>query len=218
MSFIQTNKCFVKVGIIFMKQKAERREQISQYLQPYMEECFRKTCNSIQTELDCHASEIWTGLRRSIKECFDYAGFMQQQKRKGRLQYLVFSFLQCGVYFERLELRIDFLDDGFYLDEQESVAYYYPDFLQEKYVEDISFLQKKAGEKFVRLQNYERIDIKREYSGFYQSILFRMIESLTGVILELIADYKVLAEEDFKIIFGEYMGTAKVLYEGVPDR
>ena len=101
---------------------------------------------------------------------------------------------------ECLELRINPLDDSFYLDEQESAAYYSPDFLQEKYVEDIYFLQKKAGEKFVRLQNYERIDIKREYSGFYQSILFRMIESLTEEILDLKADCKVLVEEDFKII------------------
>ena len=115
-------------------------------------------------------------------------------------------------------MRIDLLDDSFYLDEQETATYYYPDFLQEKYVEDLNVLQKKAGEKFVRLQNYERIDIKREYSGFYQSILFRMIESLTEVILELITDYEVLAKEDFKIIFGEYMDSAKVLHEGVSQR
>lgn len=201
-----------------MEQIAERREQISQYLRPYMEECFRKSCDSIQTELYYHASEIWGGLRCSINECLNHAGAMQQQQNKGKLQYLVFSFLQCGIYFERLELRIDLLDDSFYLDEQETATYYYPDFLQEKYVEDLNVLQKKAGEKFVRLQNYERIDIKREYSGFYQSILFRMIESLTEVILELITDYEVLAKEDFKIIFGEYMDSAKVLHEGVSQR
>lgn len=201
-----------------MEQIVERKEQISQYLLSYMEECFQKSCALIQTELECHANDIWTGLKSCINESLNHAGTMQEQQIKGKLQYLVFSFLQCGIYFDRLELRIDLLDDSFYLDEQESAAYYYPDFLQEKYVEDLNFLQKKAGEKFVRLQNYERVDIKKEYSGFYQSILFRMIESLTEVILELLAECKVLIKEDFKILFGEYMDNAKVLYEGVLQR
>lgn len=198
-----------------MEQASDRRELIAQFLQPYMEECFRKSCSLIQTELDCNASKIWGELRNKINECLNYAYIMQQQQKKGRLQYLVFSFLQCGVYFERLELRIELLDDGFYLDEEEAAVYYCPYFLQERYEDDLNFLQKKAGEKFVRLQNYERMDIKRAYASFYQSISFRMIESVTEIILELITDYKILAEEDFKIIFGEYMGNAIALYEGV---
>lgn len=197
-----------------MEQMTERREQISQYLRPYMEECFQKSCNSIQTELECHAHEIWSELKDCINECLDHVGIMQEQQLKGKLQYLVFSFLRCGVYFDRLELRIDFLDDGFYLDEQETATSYYPDFLQKNYAEDINFLQKKAGEKFVRLQNYERSDIKTEYLGYYQSILFRMVESMTKVILELLADRNIQFEDDFKILFGEYMDNAKVLHEG----
>lgn len=201
-----------------MEQVTDRREQISQYLQPYMEECFQKSCSSIQTGLECHAHEIWTELRDCINECLNHAGIMQERRLKGKLQYLVFSFLQSGVHFDRMELRIDLLDDGFYLDEQETATSYYPDFLLENYMEDINFLQKKAGEKFVRLQNYERSDIKTEYSGYYQSVLFRMVESMTEVILELLADCNVQFEDDFKILFGEYMDNAKVLYEGAIRR
>lgn len=201
-----------------MDQIFDRREQILKYIQPYMKGCFQRSCSLIQAKLEYYANEIWEELRSKINECLNHASVIQKQQNKGKLQYLVFSFLQCGVYLECLELRIELLDDCFYLDEEEAAVYYCPSFLQEEYVKDQNFLQKKAGEKFVRLQNYERVDLKREYSGFYQSILFRMIESLTEMILELIADYMIFVEEDFKIIFGEYMGNAIILYEGVPHK
>ncbi len=65
-----------------MEQINERREQILQYLQPYMEECFQKSCELIQTELDYHASEIWEALKCCINECLHHAGTMQQQQSK----------------------------------------------------------------------------------------------------------------------------------------
>lgn len=197
-----------------MEQTTDRRKQILQYLQPYMEECFHRSCSVIQTEVEQHANEIWEGLRNCIYECLRHADIMQKRRRKGNLQYLVFSFMQYGIYLDNLEIRIDALDDSFYLDEQESEEYYHPVFLQDRYIKDLDFLQKKAGEKYVRLQNYELIDIKKEYASFYQSILLRMLESLITVIMESIADSGVLMADGFKIIFGEYMDNAIVLYEG----
>ena len=87
-----------------------------------MEECFQKSCNSIQTGLECYANDIWAELRSSINECLNHAVAMQEQQIKGNLQYLVFSFMQYGIYLDNLEMRIDALDDSFYLDEQESEA------------------------------------------------------------------------------------------------
>lgn len=197
-----------------MEQTTDRRKQIIQYLQPHMEECFQKSCNLIQIEIEHHSSEIWHKLCSCIYKCLKYADVLQKQQKKGKLQYLVFSFMQYGIYLDNLEMRIDALDDSFYLDEQESEEYYHPAFLQERYIEDLNYLQKKVGEKYIRLQNYELIDIKKEYASFYQSILFRMIESLTAVIMELLAESEALMADGFKIIFGEYMDNAIVLYEG----
>lgn len=195
-----------------MEQATDRRDQILQYLQPHMEECFQRSCNLLQAEIKHHANVIWERLRNCIYECLKQADILQKQQKKGKLQYLVFSFMQYGIYLDNLEIRVDALDDSFYLDEQESEEYYHPAFLQERYIEDLDYLQKKAGEKYIRLQNYERMDIKKEYVHYYQSILFRMIESLTPMIMESIADSGVLMADGFKIIFGEYMDNAIVLY------
>lgn len=189
----------------------DRREQISQFLQPYMEDCFQKSCMAIQEELERNAEVIWGGLKKSIQECLKSAEIMQGQQGKGKLQYLVFSFLVSSVFLDRLELRIDALDDGFYLDEQESEGYYQPVFLRDRYLKDLDFLYQKAKGNFIRLQNYELADIKIEYTDFYQSLLFRMTESLTGLIMETIKDSGVDFAEDLKILFGGYMDKAVVL-------
>ena len=83
-----------------MEQISERRDQISKYMQPYTEECFQKSCDSIQTELDFYASGIQKGLKCCMNECLNHVGTMQQQQSKGKLQYLVFNFWQCGIYFD----------------------------------------------------------------------------------------------------------------------
>lgn len=189
----------------------DRREQISQFLQPYMEDCFQRSCIAIQVEIEREAEAIWDGLRKSIQECLRNAEIMQRQQGKGTLQYLVFSFLESSAYLDRLELRIDALDDGFYLDEQEAAGYYQPVFLQDRYLEDLNFLYQKTKENFIRLQNYELADIKKEYTSFYQSLLFRMIESMAGLIMEAVKDNGVVDAEHFKILFGGYMDKAVVL-------
>jgi len=196
-----------------MKLVTDRTGQISQYLRPYMEECFRISCGVLQAEIDTHAGGIWQELERDIKKCLDRAASMQKQNKKGSLGYLVFSFLRYGEYGNGPELRIDAMDDGFYLDKQETAAHYHPEFLWDRYVGDIELLYKKAGEKFIRLQNYELDEVKKEYTDSYYAVLYRMLESLAGLVMETVADSGIPITEDFKIVFGEYMGNGTVLYK-----
>ena len=197
-----------------MKLVTNRIDQISQYLQPYMQECFRESCVRLQEEIDSHACELWEELARAMEECLNSAVSLQNQGRKGRLVYLVFSVLGHGAYLNGPEIWIDTLDDGFYLDRQEAKGHYHPRFLQERYTGDLDCLYKKACEKFIRLQDYEWDGIKKEYMGFYCSILFRMLGSLAGPLMGTVADSRIPTADDFRIIFGEYMGKGTVIYEG----
>ena len=63
--------------------------------------------------------------------------------------------MQYAPFLDRLELRIDALDDGFYLDTQEASAHYHADFLQDRFLQDLIFLYEKAAEKFIRIQHFE---------------------------------------------------------------
>ena len=186
--------------------------EVFHFLQPYMEECFQESCQFIQTELEIHANGIWKDFGGFINGILDSVVYMQRQDKKGDIQYLSFSFLRYGIYLDRLELRMDVLDDGFYLDEREAAGYYCPIFLQDRYLRDLTYLYQKAEEKFIRMQEYELVKIKNKYTGFYKSILLKIVESLSELIVEEVEKSGVYITDDFKIIYGEYMDSATVVY------
>lgn len=182
------------------------------FLQPYMEECFTESCRWIQAETDIRAAEIWTGLKDTICRVLQDVDVLQKQGRKGGIQYLSFSFMQYGVYMDRLEMQVEALDDNFYLDGQETAGFYRAVFLQDRYREDLAFLYRKAGERFVRMQDYEREEIKKEYAGFFSSVLLRMIQGIMGLVTETVRESGVRTTDRFMVLYGEYMERAVILY------
>lgn len=187
-----------------MKQYHDRRPEMLQFVQPYMEERFQESCRHIQIEIEKNGHAIWDELKEKINELLSH--------KNGEIKYFVCSFLRCSLYLERLEFYIHVMDEGFYLDEQETGIYYCPEFLQESYLEDLNYLYKKVAGKFMQIQNYELFDIKEEYTEYYYSFMYYMMKSVSGLIIEVIAESGSLIADVLKIIYGEYMGNATVLY------
>lgn len=195
-----------------MKQNHDRRPEMLQFIQPCMEERFQETCKKMQTEIEKNGHAIWKELKDTISELLLYVDKMQKQHKKGEIKYFGCCFLRSGLYLGRPEFYIYAMDKGFYLDEQETGIYYCPKFLQEPYSEDLNYLHKKATEKFMRIQNYEMFDINEKYAEFYYSIMYKMMENVSELVVETIAKSGILIVDDFKIIYGEYMDSATVLY------
>ncbi|MCM1251959.1 MAG: hypothetical protein NC321_03995 [Clostridium sp.] len=195
-----------------MKQYHDRRPEMLEFLQPHMEERFKESCRQIQIEIEKNGHAIWGELEGKIQDLLLYVEDMQKQHRKGEIKYFVCSFLRYSLYLESLEFYLYAMDEGFYLDEQATGIYYRPQFLQESYLEDLDYLYKRAAEKFMQIQKCELFDIKEEYTKYYYSIIYRMMESVSGLIMEVIAESGTLLVDGFKIIYGEYMGNATVLY------
>lgn len=197
-----------------MEQIVERKKDIIQWIQPYIEEHFSDSCKMIQEELEAHGDMIWNELRGIICEILTHVDELQKQYNKDEIKYFVFSLLNCSIYLGRIEFRIDALDDSFYLDEQEAAGYYCPRFLQDKYREGLDYFYQEVTEKFVRIQNYELQDINEVYAQYYSSIMFRMLESLGSLIMKTIIESGVCIAEDLKILYGQYMDKAAVVYKG----
>ena len=130
-----------------MEKIHQQRPEIIQFLQNNMEELFQNSCEKIQTELNINAEKIWNDFQNPINKCLNKAKELQHQNQKGSIQYLVFSIMQYGICFDRIELRIDTLDDGFYLDMQEASAHYYADFLQDFFRKDLEIGRASCRER-----------------------------------------------------------------------
>ena len=195
-----------------MEKVQPQRTELYTYLYTYMEELFQDSCRAVQTILDIDSGKIWKNFQAAVRECLEKTRIFQQQKQKGILHYLAFSPMQYAPFLDRLELRIDALDDGFYLDTQEASAHYYADFLQDRFLQDLIFLYEKAAEKFIRIQHFEQVQIRQNYAEYYDALLFQMIKALTGLILETVEESEVHAAGSLRIICGDYMDHAVILY------
>ena len=195
-----------------MEKVQPQRTELYTYLYTYMEELFQDSCRAVQTILDIDSGKIWKNFQAAVRECLEKTRIFQQQKQKGILHYLAFSPMQYAPFLDRLELRIDALDDGFYLDTQEASVHYHADFLQDRFQEDLIFLYEKAAEKFIRIQHFEQVQIRQNYAEYYDALLFQMIKALTGLILETVEESEVHAAGSLRIICGDYMDHAVILY------
>lgn len=194
-----------------MQQFYDRKEEIFKWIQPYMDERFRESCQIIQEEVVARSHEIWEGLQTVIAELITYADSMQKHHQKGRIKYLAVSFLNYSLYSNCIEYRLDLLDGGFYLDEQEATEYYCPLFIQDRYRSDLEYFHDRILTEFKRAQEYEMQDVDVEYSKLYDAVIFKMIESMSLLIIETIKESGIYLAEDFKIIYGEYMDRAIIL-------
>lgn len=197
-----------KPGVIEI---TDRSKEIIEYLQSYMKEYFHHSCQGFQCEIEQQGDQIWQELKRTVDEVLEQTICMQKQGQKADIGYLVFSFLRSSMFQENLEIRVETLDDSFYLDMQESAAYYRPSFLQKRYQEDIARLCQQVEKKFVRAQANEMFLVKEQYISYYESFLYQMIESLAGLIMKEVIGSSIRVTDDFRIIYGEFMDKASVI-------
>ena len=198
-----------KPGVIELN---DRSTEIIDELQKDMKESFDHSCRIFQTEIEKHGDQIWNELQSAIRKVLEFTDQMQKQRKKSDIHYLAFSFLRSSLFQDNPELRIETLDDSFYLDVQEAAAYYCPLFLRERYQEDLSGLYQAVQKKFVRLQAFEMFLVKAQYISYYESFLYRMIESLAELIMEEVIRSGVHITGGFRIIYGEFMDKATAVY------
>lgn len=183
-----------------------RIPEIIHKMQPVLKAYFQEACIFFQQTVDSSGEKIWEEVKSAVDEALQKAASLQKEGRKGKLQYLCFSFMEYGSLLDRPELRIDALDGGFYLDEQEAAAEFVPDFWQERYREDMHRLDKEMEKAFIRVQNYERMEMRKFYIGYYYLALFRMLQSMAEPIMETVQDSGVGITGQFMVIGGKYMG------------
>ena len=64
----------------------------------------------------------------------------------------------------------------------------------------------------MRIQAHELFDVNEEYIKFYYSVMYKMLGSVSELIMETIEKSGILIADDLKIIYGEYMDKATILY------
>ena len=195
-----------------MEKVQPQRTELYEYLNTYMEQLFQDSCSAVQTILDTDSAKIWEHFRMAFVNVWKKTKACNSRIKKESC--IISCSVRCSMrpFWTGWNCVFDALDDGFYLDTQEASVHYHADFLQDRFQEDLAFLYEKAAEKFIRIQHFEQVQIRQNYAVYYDSLLFQMIKALTGLILETVEESGVHAADSLRIICGDYMDHAVILY------
>lgn len=67
----------------------------------------------------------------------------------------------------------------------------------------------------IRVQNYERMEMRRIYIENYNLAVFAMLKNLAELIMETVMESSVDLAGRFMVVGGKYMDKAAVLYERI---
>lgn len=177
-----------------------------------MEERIQETCTEIEKMLKKQGASMWKELRSAVQEILARTADGQEQNRKGKAAYLVCSFLQRSVYLNKLLLRLEIMDEGFYLDDVETAGYYRLWMLEERYREDLEFLHQKVCKEWIRVQDHELDEVDKEYTEYYNAVVSMIVQSMGSLLMEVVEESEVRLADTFQIVYGQYMGNATVVY------
>ena len=191
-----------------MEQFYHRKKNIVKELQSCMEEYFLQGCRCLQTELERKGYTEWDKLELLLHNVVQQAQLLQEQQKKGEIQYVVFSYMNVSATFNEIEIRIDLLDKGFYLDQWECTEYYSSEILQKQYIEDVHLLYQEAEKRFIRLQIHELQELEFVYRKRYQTLCGLMLKSMADLIREAVKSSEILQSDNLQLLYGTYMDKA----------
>ncbi len=172
--------------------------------------------SSMETVLHCEkpCGRIAEEFLKILGKTMDQAMCKGDESRDDKVQYLLFSCLHSSIFLKKYFIRIDMMGPGLYRDAPLAVSYWDAGDIYSFFEKDIEEIRRKAGKRIPRLREYEIDYIRYAYAPYYHQMAKAFIREIMKGMLESgqVSDRKTEEEEQVKILFGEYMGEADILF------
>lgn len=189
-----------------------REDKINRELESVLPDVFLQTCKKIEANQEEYSHEMNLEVIESIRAVIDQVCHLQKDRKKGKIKYILFSHLHSGLLLQQKQIRIDMMDERFYLDSAETAVYLDFSGVYQYFEEDIQRIKREVIKSVPRMREYEVDIIRYVYAGYYHRIAKQYLTNLLeGInLLTLCSDIKM--ESAVYVLFGEYMGEADELF------
>ncbi len=193
----------------------DRKEEFMTAMEYILPEQFSKSSRSITLHCEKHSKEIVHTFLEAFKAAVEQTTILQDQKKKGKVRYILFSHLYSSIFLQRYLIRIDLMDHAFYSDSSQAVSYWDARDIYQLFEEDVEAIRKELGKNFPRIYEYEADFIRYAYAPYYHGVTKAF---LLAMLEEALPERNFLPQQDrlesfVSILFGEYMGEADVLFQ-----
>ena len=191
-----------------------RKEKIMEAAKEAFPEQFEKSSAETTRRCEEKSSEMAEGFLRAFEKAAEQAICGKKADSGSEVRYLLFSWLHSSIFLKRYLIRIDLMGQGFYNEPPLAISYWDAGeiyFLFEKDIEEISG---KVRKKVPRIRRYEGDYMRYAYAPYYHRMTKGFIREMME---EILADGQEpgrdgVGEKEVRILFGEYMGEADILF------
>ena len=193
----------------------DRKEEFMTAMEYILPEQFSKSSRSITLHCEKHSKEIVHTFLDAFKTAVEQTTILQDQKKKGKVRYILFSHLYSSIFLQRYLIRIDLMDHAFYSDSSQAVSYWDARDIYQLFEEDVEAIREEMGKIFPRIHEYEADFIRYAYAPYYHGVTKAF---LLAMLEETLPERNFLPQQDrlesfVSILFGEYMGEADILFQ-----
>lgn len=191
----------------------DRQQMILEKGRQMMEPIFQDSMEQMMKEYKLRENEILNELCGKVAGLFELAKKMQEEGARDPITDLGICYLLSSNLTGNYELRLDLYDRDFYLDEEECCTYWEPEFLTTYLKKDREYFKKEIRKQIPQIKTYEMQDFLDLYRNNYMYILLQFFQQMLPEIFKRIEKKSEgITTEEFRVIFGEYMGNFDVIY------
>lgn len=174
---------------------------------------FSMRIEQIQDYINNNLKSIVEGFIKTFSNLFKEANELQKQAIKDKVAIINISFLYSNILLNKYAVQINVYDKQFYLDKVEISSDLDLSYLFQFIEEDMVYIKKELGKRFIRLKDYELVNIRTKYIVRYYKLAEYLIRDLVPYIQRIKEFKKIDKENRVIVLWGEYMGSFSCIQE-----
>lgn len=176
-------------------------------MEPYREH-IKEWCDICRMEDSESADEFI----RAMDALFVQTGTLQRQHRKAAVTFLNIHYLRASLLDGTFRLLLNAYSSRYYFDPMETDSDWCPKWIRQNYLSDMEYLEQQARKRNIRIPRMELQNIRQKHYMDYVLLLPGFCQMNVERVLALSSFSELEVDQEFGIVFGEYMGPIIPLY------
>ncbi len=193
--------------------KRDKEDILKEFKEEYLECHWVRDFIEIDEVYRNKKSEIDKELMETFERLCDKCISLQNSNLKGNIKYIYFSFLRTSFCEGRGEFRIDAYDENWFLDKSECYINMNFDFVYKSLLEFMDELKKERKKYGSDLNDMDIEEIILDEADKYLMLVIEFLKDRINQFIQAKSYSEMKKREDIKIIAGEYMDEAEIIYE-----
>lgn len=187
--------------------KVDRNKDIEEYLKEYRNERLEQK----RIYLTKNICKIEPEFQKKLNLLISEQLYRQEDDAAAKLNYIYLCHLKSSDYTESYKAIFGFSNPMLYLDEKKSQSYWYPELIYKNISEDMNTIEKLLRNKFVRLEIFELLTLKKKILNDDWILFQECYRTLLNQSISIVLNSSLRLADEILILCGDYMDNLRII-------